>query len=418
MVGVLVVGVQVLLAHVTRTESINALRDRADAAVTTVRGTPEHPRVLDVPADSLDQNLWIYDLRGNRIDGHAPSPGLARAVASLSRTSREASQVVSGRYRLLALPARSRGRGPVAAVVVAGVDLAPYESSERRGLWLSLTLGGLIVVAAGTASWAAARYSLRQVRQMARRADDWREHDLSGRFALGPPREELTELAQTLDRMLDRISRAIVTERRLTDEVAHELRTPLTAIRSEAELALLDPNVPDPTRAALLAVVRATEQMNQSISTILTVARSAHAEDRTSTTAAAVLDEVRHRVTGREGVTITMVPGTSPVPLAAPQAVVVAALAPLVDNAVRHARTAVTVEARTVHPRVHLVVEDDGDGVRAEDAELVFSPGYTSAGEGAGLGLALARRLAHSVGGVVRAEPCGNGRFVIDLPGT
>ncbi|MET9020683.1 HAMP domain-containing sensor histidine kinase [Actinopolymorpha sp. NPDC004070] len=277
-VGVLVVGVQVLLAHVTRTESINALRDRADAAVTTVRGTPEHPRVLDVPADSLDQNLWIYDARGTRIDGDTPSPGLARAVASSSRVTRESSRVVSGRYRLLALPVRIRGRGPVVAVVVAGVDLTPYESFERRGLWLSLALGALIVVAAGTASWAAATYSLRRVRQMARRADEWREHDLSGRFALGPPREELTELAQTLDRMLDRISRAITTERRLTDEVAHELRTPLTAIRSEAELALLDSDVPDPTRRALVAVVDATEQMNRSISTILAVARSAHAD--------------------------------------------------------------------------------------------------------------------------------------------
>ncbi|MET9020684.1 ATP-binding protein [Actinopolymorpha sp. NPDC004070] len=94
-----------------------------------------------------------------------------------------------------------------------------------------------------------------------------------------------------------------------------------------------------------------------------------------------------------------------------------AALTPLVDNAVRHARTAVTVEARTESSRVHLLVEDDGDGVRAEESELVFSPGYTSTEEGAGLGLALARRLAHSVGGVVRAEPCGKGRFVIDLPG-
>ena len=414
--ALLVVGVQVLLAHVTMSESLGALRDRADAAATTVRGTRAAVKVLDVPSDSLDQNLWIYDLRGNRVDGAAPSPRLAPAVTALSSRSRENSVVVAGRYRLLAEPVRARGRGPDIAIVVAGVDLAPYEQSERRGLWLSLALGTLAVVAAGTAASVAASYSLRQVRRMARRADDWREHDLTGRFALGPPHDELTELAQTLDRMLDRIMQAILAERRLTDEVAHELRTPLAVIRSEAQLGLLQCGAgPAEIRESLGAIVVATERMTRSISTILTAARSAHSEDH-ACQVADVLAEVTARVVAGEGVTVTVMPGGDALAVAAPGAVVAAVLSPLVENALRHARTAVTLAARSAPSRVLLVVEDDGSGVSGDQAELIFSPGHTSTREGAGLGLALARRLAQSIGGAVRAEPGDHGCFVVDLP--
>jgi signal transduction histidine kinase len=415
-VALLVVGVQVLLAHLTKAESFGALQDRAAAAATTVRGTREDVRVLDVPSDALDQNLWIYDLRGGRVDGSRPRRPLRAAVRALSRSGHERSVVVAGRYRLLARPVRAPGQGQTVAVVVAGVDLTPYESSERRGLWLSLTLGMLVVVAAGVASWTAAGYSLRQVRHMARRADDWREHDLSGRFALGPPRDELTELAQTLDRMLERISRAILAERRLTDEVAHELRTPLTVIRSEAELALARADVPAAARESLAAVVEASERMNDSIRTILAVARSTMAGNE-ECAAGTVLKDARARAASDDRITVTALPCDGALSIAAPHQVVVAALAPLVDNAVRHARSAVTLSARAAPPRVLLVVEDDGPGVPAEQTDLVFAPGHTSSAEGAGLGLALTRRLAHSIGGMVHAEPRGHGYFVLDLPG-
>lgn len=414
-VALLVLGGQLLLDHITRSESLSLVQERADAAATTVRGTRQAVRVLDVPSDSLDQNLWIYDLNGHRVDGNPPAPRLARTVARLSHSHRPQSRVVAGRYRLFARPAATRGRGPAVAVVVAGVDLAPYESSERRGLWLSVALGVLVVLAAAAASWVAATYSLRQVRRMARRADDWREHDLSGRFALGLPRDEIGELAQTLDRMLDRIAVAILAERRLTDEVAHDLRNPLTVIRSESQYALLQPQIPAAARESLTAIVAATERVNGSISTILTVARSTHTEDHRCMVGD-VLAEVGRRAAAHLRVTVTVLPSDARLAIAAPQAVVAAALSPIVDNAARHARTSIVLGARRLSRRVHVVIDDDGEGVSEAEVELIFAPGHTSTDEGAGLGLALARRLAHSIGGSVRAEAAGHGRFVFDLP--
>ena len=74
---------------------------------------------------------------------------------------------------------------------------------------------------------------------MAQRAAEWSEHDLSHRFAMGPPTDELAALGGTLDQLLDRVASAIRAEQRLTAELAHELRTPLTNIQGSAGLALM-----------------------------------------------------------------------------------------------------------------------------------------------------------------------------------
>ena len=415
-VVLLVLGVQGLLAHLSESESLGVLQDRAAAAATTIRGTRRHVQVLEVPSNGLDQNLWIYDLDGERVDGTAPSPLLETAVTDVSHTTHQQTRVVAGRYRLLGVPARVSGDGPVVARVVAAVDLRPYEASERHGLWLSLLLGALVVLAATMSSWVAASYSLRHVRRMAQRADDWREHDLTQRFAMGPPRDELAELAQTLDRMLDRIAEALLAERRLTDEVAHELRTPLTVIRSEAQLALLEQDLPAELRDSLVAISEATDRMNHSISTVLAVARAAYDESH-GCTISEVMEEIGRRKGARDDVSVTVRPCDDAVAVAAPLPVVVATMAPIMDNALRHARTAVTVQARPQPPRVLMVIDDDGPGVSEMETELVFAPGHTSNEDGAGLGLALARRQAHSFGGTVSAEALHHGRFVVGLPG-
>jgi two-component system, OmpR family, sensor kinase len=415
-VAVLVVGLHLLLAHMATSDSLAVLQGRADAVATTVRGTPDRVRILDNPSDSLDQNIWIFDVHGKLLDGRTPRSAVAPAIETLSTSRTEHVRVVEERYRLLARPVRVNGRGPVVAVVVAGIDLTPYESSERRGLALSLALGLLTVVAAGAASWAAAGYSLRQVQRMARAADDWREHDLDGRFDLGRPRDELGELGDTLDRMLDRIARAILAERRLTDEVAHELRTPLSVIRTEAQLALLGDELSADREESLRAIVDATARMSQSISTMLAVARSTHSGDNDECRVAVVAAQVRQHATAREGVMfVTDIPDEA-LTIAAPAQVVVAALSPIADNAVRHARSRVTLSARAERRRVILSIEDDGDGVAEEDREAIFTPGHSSTEEGAGLGLALARRLAHSVGAEINERGEGHGLFVVDFP--
>lgn len=99
------------------------------------------------------------------------------------------------------------------------------------------------------------------------------------------------------------------------------------------------------------------------------------------------------------------------------QGLAVRALAPLVSNAVRLARTRVRVSTRAEPGGLLAVlVEDDGPGVQEQQREAIFRPGQTS-GTGAGLGLALARRIARSGGGDVVLEAAPDcTRFALRLP--
>ena len=66
-----------------------------------------------------------------------------------------------------------------------------------------------------------------------------------------------------------------------------------------------------------------------------------------------------------------------------------------------------------------LLVDDDGPGPGDDEGDSIFEPGTSSPGSsGAGLGLAIARRIARSVGGDVSLAPrtTGRTRFTIRLP--
>ena len=93
----------------------------------------------------------------------------------------------------------------------------------------------------------------------------------------------------------------------------------------------------------------------------------------------------------------------------------------MVENACKYGSARVRISVGRRGGAVAFVVEDDGPGVAMGEEETIFEPGTRGAasrdnGDGAGLGLALARRLARAAAGDVRAEHATGGRFVVTLP--
>nr|WP_246416711.1 HAMP domain-containing sensor histidine kinase [Nocardioides luti] len=239
---------------------------------------------------------------------------------------------------------------------------------------------------------------------MAERAADWSEHDLDHRFELGPPVNELSALGATLDGLLERVARTILAEQRLTAELAHELRTPLSAIQGAADLALLRGGLDEDAQTDLEQIAVSSRAMAETITTLLDLARDPSAREQSSTCR---VDEVVAGVAGLvpEGIVFDdTAAALHDVRLASPRDLAVRALAPLVDNAVRHARSRVSVGAEVVGRSVVLRVADDGAGIDAAVRPQLFTPGASGPGGGTGLGLGIARRVARSVGGEVGAE--------------
>ena len=255
---------------------------------------------------------------------------------------------------------------------------------------------------------------------MTAQAAEWSEHDLDRRFGLGPPRDELTALSATLDGLLARLGSSLRHEQRFSAEMAHELRTPLSGVRGEAELALNARGTPPEVRESFEQILRATERMEAVIDTLMAAARNDARGTPGSADAARAarlaVDSVRP-VADTAGVRVALTEPDAPLSVGSDEDLVARALGPLLDNAVRHASRAVTVAISQERTDVVFCVQDDGAGIGDAIAEQLFEPGSSGVG-GAGLGLALARRLARSCGGEVSAVGNGDGgRFLLRLPG-
>jgi two-component system, OmpR family, sensor kinase len=408
-VVILVVLVQLVLAEVATNTVARVLHDRTDAIISSADASSTSTQ-LAVPAARLDAGVAIYDPAGTLVAGAAPS-SLADRYAELGRsTDQRTITVGDNRIRAQPFTTSAGARG----VVVVTEKLDPYENAERYAFVVSVVAGLLMIAATmALAAWVSRR-ALRPVADMAATAEDWSEHDLSRRFDLGEPRNEITALGRTLDGLLDKVSSVIRSEQRLTSELAHELRTPLTAVQGGADLVLMRSDLPPEVRLEVEEMRSGTRRMADTITSLLELARS---ESSMQDGASCLLSEVLTDVAAQadSGAELT-VDSTSSIRLAVPHTLAVRALSPIVQNAVRladHVHMSPRVEPSGF---VAILVDDDGPGVELSQRAAIFAPGHTS-GPGAGLGLALSRRIARSVGGDVVLEPGSETtRFALRLP--
>ena len=422
-IAAMAVGFNVVLDNRLSSDANSVLRTRTSAELGTLTTVDGKLRVGESPDDAaLDAQVWVFVGR-NALEGPPASPPkVRRAAARLARGSRTHAEVTDPDVRLLAVPVRHGSEH--LGTVVAAVSLKPYEQTRSTARVASLILcGAVLIVVLFMARWTTAR-ALRPVSEMTKQAAMWSEADLDGRFGLGPPHDELTELAATLDRLLERISAVIRHEQRFSTEISHELRTPLAKIRAEAEIALRRRRTPGAYRDALATILIGAERMSAVVDTLLAAARG-EADARGATCdaarAAAAAVGMCAELFDRRGVTVTVNGSDRPVHIAADQEVVERILFPLIENGCRYATREVTVEVTTEGRRALVSVRDDGPGVDVDEVSRIFDPGERgrAAGDGeagAGLGLALARRLARQVGGEVVAEPAPGGRFTVELP--
>ncbi|MFG6401218.1 sensor histidine kinase [Microbacterium sp. P04] len=103
------------------------------------------------------------------------------------------------------------------------------------------TLGGFVVFGL-VGGWILAGIVLRPLRRITDAAARARDGNLGQRVALPGAGDELTDLADTLDAMLDRVEHTLAEERRFAANASHELRTPHAIIRTMVEVAQADPD--------------------------------------------------------------------------------------------------------------------------------------------------------------------------------
>jgi two-component system, OmpR family, sensor kinase len=414
----LVASFNVVLRHNLSSAANDRARTRATAELSAISVRDGSLRVKEAPdAAAVDVPVWIFS-GSTPVESPRGGGQLDRAAAALAATDASTRDV--GETHLDAVPVVDHGKR--LGTVVAAVSLVAYNDTARTVLIGSVLLAlALFAVSLLTARWMLGK-ALRPVAEMTTAAAIWSEHDLDRRFAAGQPHDELSQLAATLDGLLDRITDALRREQLFTAEISHELRTPLARIVAEAELALRRPRDAAAYREALETVGRNATQLTLIVNTLLDAARTASGQRHGSADA---LEVARRAVAGcrqvasERGVELEVMGAGGRVAIDTDLAERI--LQPLIENACRHGRTTAVVEVARDGPTVTFLVTDDGTGVPESQRALIFEPGvrgdHTDGDQGVGLGLTLARRLARSAGGDVTAEPAAGGHFVVRLPG-
>ncbi len=420
----LLIAFNVVLRHRLSAEADDALSSRASAELAAVRVLDGRLTVPEVPdAAAPDAQTWVF--AGSRaLERPRAAPITERSAERLSNGPRRLENVAATRTRLYAVPVVSNGQR--LGTVVAAVSLEPYDNTARTALAGSAVLGILVLIVVAVAARVLISRSLAQVTHMTRQAEAWSVADTGRRFDLGPPRDEFTRLAATLDALLDRLASSLRHEQRFSAEISHELRTPLASVIAEAQLALRHPRSAEEHRAGYERVLLSAQQMARTLDTLVAATRVELGAPRGTGDATSVARGAARgcaALAQTRGISITVAEPAAPIRIGVDDEVAERVLAPLVENGCRYGASSVRIEIGRRDGAVVFRVRDDGAGVSAEDRERIFEPGWrgghatvVNAG-GAGLGLALARRLARAAGGDVQLAGNGSGgEFAARLP--
>ena len=241
-----------------------------------------------------------------------------------------------------------------------------------------------------------------------------------------PSRDEIRDLAETLNEMLARLEAALEHERRFVADASHELRTPLALLKAELELALRRPRTAEQLRAAVESAAEETDRLVLLAEDLLLIARSdqevlgLRVEPLDlGALARSTADRFAERASSVQRRIDVEIPSRTEV--SADRLRLEQALRNLVDNALGYGEGRITITARLVGDAIEIHVLDEGQGFSQEVASRAFE--RFARGDdartrgGSGLGLAIVEAVAQAHGGSAGIAPSGKGADVwISLP--
>jgi len=398
-----------------------SLRSRADDVTALVHETSSGLKETQ-PTHLAEQEqgfAQVVDPSGVVVDSTTALVGrsllsdaqLARATGATVMVDRAPFPGSDDPIRLLATPVTTEDEGR-RLVVVVGASLeerADALESLRRQLYVG---GPIALLLSSLVAYTLAAAALRPVESMRREAEAVSAAEPGRRLPLPPARDEVARLGETLNTMLGRLESALARERRFVSDASHELRTPLAALRTELELALRRERSRGELREALRSAAEESDRLSQLAEDLLVLARSQGGElpvRRERLAAAELLADVRERYARRasEAGRPLELQADDRLELSVDRLRAEQALGNLVENALRHGRGRILLQAHRRNGRVELHVRDEGPGFSLEFIERAFEP-FTRGdparvGPGAGLGLAIVDVIARAHGGAAYA---------------
>lgn len=336
------------------------------------------------------RSLWDRDLA-------LPQDVLSDGEIHVHRLTGPNGQALLVLERAVRLP-RSLGQTTVRAAVA--LDRAELNAARRAFLTdLAPYLGVLAAVLIGAGA-AQVAIGLRPLVRLGRRVTDLRR-GAADRMGEDWPRE-VRPLAAEIDALLTARAADVDRARTRAGDLAHGLKTPLQALLGVAER--LRRRQEEAAAADIDTVVRTMQRhVDRELIRARTLQRSRLGGDRARSDLQRTLQRVLAVLTRMpEGAALAwhVAPETAAT-VALDDADLAEALGALLENAARHARSRVSVDALAEGAILHVAIRDDGPGIPAADRDRLLARGarLDEAGPGTGLGLAIASEIVEAAGG-------------------
>jgi len=309
-----------------------------------------------------------------------------------------------------------------------------FSSSLARhihGLHVGLLESGMALAALTAVSvalgWLVAGRVLRPLRTMTATTRQISERNLSQRLALSGPRDELKDLADTVDGLLDRLEAHVAQQQRFAANASHELRTPLAVTQTVLDVARHDPGA-DPTE-----LIERLHQLNtRAIDLTEALLLLSQADQRSFTREPVDLSLLAEEATetllplaDKRGVDLEISAEVSPTSGSA--ALLLQLTTNLVHNAIVHnlPRGGTVWVTTGVGPEgASLCVENTGEQLAAPTVATLVEPFHRGTERirtdhaGVGLGLAIADSITQAHDGILTLTPRAGGglRVTVHLP--
>ncbi|HVQ89127.1 MAG TPA: HAMP domain-containing sensor histidine kinase [Actinomycetes bacterium] len=413
----MLVGALVMLAFVDKSlsaQAADAAEIRAGEVVATEGSLKAEAQVLD-PTEE-----FVQVLRDGQVV--ASSENVSGLPLLASPSTGEHIRLDDVPFTNAPFIVASAAQGDLVAVVGRNIDdEVDAAATVRKALLFGVPLLLLVV---GVVTWWIVGRTLRPVEDIRKEVEQISAREMSRRVPTAPGSDEITRLAATMNRMLDRLQTSQVRQRQLVSDASHELRSPVAAIRQHAEVADTHPNATNVEELAS-AVLIETERLQRLVEDLLLLARLDEGAENDATEID--LDDLVLAEANRLRRMTTADVDTTNVEAGRVRGDAVALermTRNLAENAKRYSRRHIALGLSEENGQVLLSVEDDGPGIPAEDRERVLqrfvrldeSRGRKTGG--VGLGLAIVREVAESHGGscALGESRLGGLRVEIRLP--
>ena len=397
---------------------------RAEQISTQLR--TDTPRELDpslLATDSQIGAVQVVDSAGTVLAASNGAPASPLVTTSLSNgqarsVGRVEDRAVGFDYwvsaRATAVPGGS-------VTILVGADREPVESVVTKVAAL-LAVGSPVIIAlvvVGTYRLVGA--ALSPVEAIRARVASISSTDLAQRVPIPATRDEIAHLAATMNGMLARLERGRAAQHRLVSDASHELRSPLSTITAALEMASGRPELMD-NELIDESLLPEARRMRQLIEDLLLLARSDEdamelRRDDVDVDDLLLAEASRLRAIG----SVHTVTHIQPCRTVGDRVALARVIRNLVDNAVRHAASTVTMDCRPAAGRAVITIADDGPGIPAQDRARVFErfvrldPARTRSSGGSGLGLSIVEQIVRSHDGTVAVGDAAHGGAVFTL---